>query len=142
MSRTWRFGLGGHLGARGSTSTTAICVSGSASSSPPVDTWWSLDDPEGAASTASRALRDHGLVWLDRLGTDQEIIEMYDREGRVKVGLGPRAALDIGLLELETGAAARGEARIRDYLATDMSDGHRQFVVELLRNQGLGYLLP
>ena len=59
---------------------------------PPVDSWWSLDDPEVAASTASRALRDHGLVWLDRLGTDQEIIEMYDREGRVKVGLGPRAA--------------------------------------------------
>ena len=60
--------------------------------SQPADTWWSLDDPDAAAHTTERALRELALPWLDSVATKDEIFDTYERSGAVGVGLGLPAA--------------------------------------------------
>jgi hypothetical protein len=83
------------------------------------DTWWSLSDARLATRVADHALRGHGLPWLETVTTERDIIDLYNRSGRVAVGFNPVAPVWIALMHKASGDLVRAEQLLRDHLASD-----------------------
>lgn len=101
------------------------------------DLWWRLDAPVEAADDVLQSLTEHGFPWLDGLSTDEAILDNYSRLGRTKLGMSPRAPLDIAALQLELGQRDAAIETARNYLQEDMSPGHRPVAEETVRSLDL-----
>jgi hypothetical protein len=55
------------------------------------DVWWSLDDPDAAATAALIAVEQSAIPWLDSLTSRGAILRAYEEKGRHFVGLPPAA---------------------------------------------------
>jgi hypothetical protein len=106
----------------------------------PEDIWWSLSDARLATQVADQAWRDHGLPWLETVTTERDIIDLYNRSGRVAVGFNPVAPVRIALMHMASGDLVHAEQLLRDHLASGLLPAHRQYLRELLSKHGLGYL--
>jgi hypothetical protein len=105
------------------------------------DTSWSLDSPAEAAGAVGSAISSVGLPWLDELASRDSVVEAYRNRGGDALGMAPRAPLEIGMLVAE-GDRARAEAILRDYLSSDLSPVHREWVETVLTSRGLRDLIP
>lgn len=102
------------------------------------DLWWRLDvRATNVEDDVSRALVEHGLPWLDQLPTDETILRRYRELGRVKLGMAPRAPLDIAALQVALGDKEGAVQTGRLYLAEDLNPRHRRVAERTLQGLGL-----
>lgn len=104
------------------------------------DVWWSLEDPEAAATAAVDAIQEAGLPWLDRLASRDGILAAYELVGNRGVGLPPAGPVRIAWL-LKSRDREQAEAMLRAYLEKPLSSGHRTRLERWLREGGFEYLL-
>jgi Domain of unknown function (DUF4304) len=86
------------------------------------DVWWSLEDPDVAATGSLQAIRQAGLPWLDRIASRNGILAAYECLGRQEVGLPPAAPVQIAWL-LRDRDRQRAETMLRTYLEEPLSPG-------------------
>jgi hypothetical protein len=105
------------------------------------DVWWSLEHP-ASAEDVHREVGDHAIPWLDRFGSYQQIIEVFETEGRDPLGMHPAAPLDVA--DLYTAMGKRADARdlLAHYATAEHNPGHPAVIVEYLRARGLDDLVP
>jgi hypothetical protein len=81
------------------------------------------------------------LPWLDEFASRDSVVEAYRTRGGEALGMAPRAPLEVGLLLVERDRA-RAQAILRDYLSSDWSPVHREWVETVLRLRGLRDFIP
>jgi hypothetical protein len=104
------------------------------------DVWWNLGHID-AAEDVARAIDEHGLPWLDRLGSYAAILRVYEAEGRTGLGLHPAAPLDIADLHLALGQVAEARAVLAKYVAQKHQPGHAEYIAKYLTEWGLTDLI-
>jgi len=103
------------------------------------DIWWSLEHP---AAAVEREITIHAIPWLDRFGNYEQIIEVFETEGRDPLGMHPAAPLDVADLYLSMGRQEEARALLAGYAAAEHNPGHPDVIVQFLRTRGFADLVP
>ena len=104
------------------------------------DVWWSLANPEAAATDVGSVLDEYGLTWLGRLTTRSELLAAYRTDGGTALGMTPRAPVEIAWLLAHSDRPA-AESVLREYLDGEMHASHREWLTEMLAANGYGHLV-
>lgn len=104
------------------------------------DLWWSLTDANSFEASHS-ALVDHGLPWLEGLDSKQAVLDAFEREGSLAVGLSPAGALDISDLYNSLGHGEQARRTLAAYVEEPVTGGHARYLAEFLATRGHGDLV-
>jgi len=105
------------------------------------DFWWSLS-ADGIAAEARRQIIEYGLPWLSGFASKDSILEAFESDGPLGIGMHPAAALDIA--ELYSGLDRGDDARriLEAYVRGLTAGGHADYVARYLVERGQGDLVP
>jgi hypothetical protein len=104
------------------------------------DFWWDLQR-EDAAQIAMAGLIDYGLPWLDRFISAEDILEAFEAEGSIAIGMTPAGALDIADLYASRGRSGDSRRTLEDYVAASKSRNHAEYLAKYLVERGHGDLV-
>lgn len=105
------------------------------------DVWWSLEHP-ATAEDVRREVIAYGVPWLARFGSYDQIIDVFEAEGRGPLGMHPAAPLDVADLYMAIGEREKARDLLASYAAAQHNPGHPEVIVEYLRARGLDDLVP
>jgi len=105
------------------------------------DVWWSLEHAD-AGEDVRREVSDQALPWLDRFGSYQQIVAIFETAGRDPLGMHPAAPLDLADLYIVMGDRAKARELLVHYAAAEHAPGHAGVIVDYLRARELDDLVP
>ena len=103
--------------------------------------WCALDD-EDADSLAMSTLEEQALPWLDQFGSKQAVIDRFESDGALAIGLTPAGDLDIAELQQALGHAADARLTLERYVGRGMHRTHADYLAEYLPGVGHADLVP
>jgi hypothetical protein len=102
---------------------------------PDEERWWSLSDPR-ASTNSSAMLLDHGLPYLDRYQSVDDVVSAFEHLGPFPLGLSPAGGLDVADLCMSTGHRARAREILEDYVSRPVHFTHVDILVAYLIERG------
>jgi len=108
---------------------------------PGEDMWWPLDPPDKAGDTAVDVLQEVALPWLDHRTSREAILGLWEKVGRLGLGLVTgRDGLVVAWL-LKDSDRERAESILRDHIRKEHPSGPDDYLERVLVDGGFGHLL-
>lgn len=99
------------------------------------DLWWPLFDPD-AAAVAKAALLGHALPWLARFPSKESVIESFERDGPLTMGMGPAGGLEIADLYGALGRCDDERRTLETYVTRGVLKSHAVYLEKYLVERG------
>jgi hypothetical protein len=99
------------------------------------DFWWRLDDPD-ATRAAGAALDEVGLPWLDQFPDAAAVLDAFDQQGAIGIGLNPAGALEIADLCRARQDTSRERRVLEAYVGEPVLQSHVEVLQWYLERHG------
>ena len=105
------------------------------------DVWWGLED-EGASNVAGQALVQFGLPWLDGFPDRAAVLDAFERDGPLGIGMSPAGGLDIADVYRAVGDHDAERRTLEHYVSRPVLRSHAEYLTEYLQQRGHEALIP